>query len=181
MAVQSLQVVARKQTDSAKVKLELEVASAKGLKRMNLFRKMKTYVVVGLDSGVKISSPTDRTGGHNPKWNAKFEFEVEESLLYQETSALTIEIYCNGWCGDRLVGTVRVLLSHFLNKDTPTSKDAATSKNRMYMSFQVRRPSGDPKGALMIGVTQVPYKRKTKASVGRWYITSDGRISKISN
>lgn len=132
------------------IQLELNLISAQDLKRMHLFgmKEMQTYCVVWTNPEKKLTTQIDRTGGANPTWNDKVIFRVEDRFMRSETSAVMVEIYCVGCLRDKLVGSVRVLLSNVL-KGYGTTDFSGMS----FSAQHVRRPSGrPPQGILNLGI-----------------------------
>jgi len=122
--------------------LEITLTSAKDLKNVNIFSKLETYAVVSLSSDpqTRKRTPTDRENGRNPKWNAPMKFQIPASSINQ---LLNLDIYIRAEraLGDRIVGKVHVPIKDFVSE--------ARDPNRVrYMSYQVRRPSGRPKGVI---------------------------------
>lgn len=122
--------------------LEINLISAQGLKvRSGKLRRMQTYAVAWVDSDRKIRTQVDKIGGENPTWNDRFLFKVSSEFLARETSGITIEIYAVGYIRDHLVGTVRLILSNFLDLE---------SKVPSFTALQIRRPSGRFHGVLNV-------------------------------
>ncbi|KAK1290594.1 hypothetical protein QJS10_CPB18g01895 [Acorus calamus] len=123
--------------------LEFNIISAQDLHPVH--RRMRTYAVAWVRPDRKLSTRLDPTGDSDPTWNDKFVFRVEPDFLRSETSAVMIEIYsvARGPIPDRLVGSVRVVLSHLIFS-TPSSR---------FVALQVRRPSCRPQGIVNIGVS----------------------------
>ena len=130
--------------------LELNVISAQDL--ASLGRNMRTYAVAWVHPDKKLSTRVDTQGHTNPTWNDKFVFRVDQEFLYNDTSAIMIEIYALHWFKDIHVGTVRVLVGNLIPPPTrPSHNDRAPIGTR-FVALQVRRPSGRPQGILNIGV-----------------------------
>ncbi|MCH87944.1 C2 domain-containing family protein, partial [Trifolium medium] len=131
--------------------LELNVISAQDL--ASLGRNMRTYAVAWVHPDRKLSTRVDTQGHTNPTWNDKFVFRVDEDFLYNDTSAIMIEIYALHWFKDIHVGTVRVLVGNLIPAPArPFHNDRAPLGMR-FVALQVRRPSGRPQGILNIGFT----------------------------
>ncbi|CAL9765587.1 unnamed protein product [Musa acuminata subsp. burmannicoides] len=124
--------------------LEITLASAKGLKDVNLFFKMAVYAVVSLSDNrlARQRTPPDREGGRNPSWNSTLHLTIPaDSDL--ACHFLHILLRTKRVLGDRDVGEVRVPLPELLSGagDGPTSVQ--------FVSYQVHRvTSGKPKGIL---------------------------------
>ncbi|XP_050387667.1 uncharacterized protein LOC126803969 [Argentina anserina] len=122
--------------------LEINLISGQGLQvPSGTLRRMKTYAVAWVDSSHKIRTRVDKVGAENPTWNDRFLFKVSSEFLARETSGITVEIYAVSSFKDRLVGTVRLILSNFLDLD---------SKMPSFTALQVRRPSGRFHGVLNV-------------------------------
>ncbi|XP_022740768.1 uncharacterized protein LOC111292593 [Durio zibethinus] len=129
--------------------LELNLISAQGLREPSVkpHRHMKTYAVVWVDSSTKLHTRVDRVAGENPTWNDKFLFKVSSQFLFGKTSAISVEIYTVGIFRDRLIGSVRLLISSFLT----ISSTAATMKTPAFAARLIQSPSGDFLGTLNVG------------------------------
>ena len=132
--------------------LELNVISAQDL--FPASRSMRAYAVAWVHPDRKLSTRVDAHGRNNPTWNDKFVFRVDEDFLYNDTSAVMIEIYALHWFRDVHVGTVRVLVGNLI-PPPPTRSYHNPNHVQLGMRFvalQVRRQSGRPQGILNIGV-----------------------------
>ncbi|KAL1320933.1 hypothetical protein HN51_065648 [Arachis hypogaea] len=127
--------------------LDLMIVSAKDLKNVNLISKMDVYAVVSLNGDIynpqKFKTSVDRDGGTSPTWNFPMKFNFSDSLAQQNRLSLEIKIVSDRTLGDTLIGTVHVPLRELL--DNPGGKDG---KEFRQVSYQVRKPSGKPKGSL---------------------------------
>lgn len=122
--------------------LEINLISGQGLKPPSgTLRRMKTYAVAWVESSHKIRTRVDKVGAENPTWNDRFLFKVSSEFLARETSGITIEIYAVGSFRDHLVGTVRLILSNFLDLE---------SKIPSFTALQIRRRSGRFHGVLNV-------------------------------
>ncbi|KAK8575900.1 hypothetical protein V6N13_032787 [Hibiscus sabdariffa] len=121
--------------------LEINLISAQGLNRQS-----KTYAVAWVDPSKKLRTRVDRTGGENPTWNDKFLFKVSPDFLSRVTSAVSVKIYAVGIVRDKLIGTVRILISSVLPPDSSAPAFAA---------FLIRSPSGEFFGTLNVGAMVV--------------------------
>ncbi|CAK9159725.1 unnamed protein product [Ilex paraguariensis] len=125
--------------------LEINNISAKDLKNVNLITKMDVYAVVSITGGdkkirQKTKTAVDRNGNTNPTWNIAIKFTVPESTLRQNILSLEFKIRCEAMLGDKDVGEVHVPLKELL--------DSARDGKQQFVSYQVRKPSGKPKGEL---------------------------------
>lgn len=126
--------------------LDLTIISAKDLKNVNLFSKMDVYAVVSLagDPRTIQRSPVDAGTGKNPSWNFPARFSLDESALQANRLVLHFVLRCDRSLGDKDVGEVHVPVKELL--DAAPGKAAPAH----FVSYQVRRPSGKPKGVLNI-------------------------------
>ncbi|CAJ1941033.1 unnamed protein product [Sphenostylis stenocarpa] len=122
--------------------LEINLASAKDLKDVKFFSKMDVYAVVSINGDRKIKTPVHRNGGTDPTWNFHMKFTFEESLARQNRLALEIKLLCQRTLSaDKEIGEVHVPIRELLNQP-------GDGKSFQHVSYQVRKPSGKPKGAL---------------------------------
>ncbi|XP_019181114.1 PREDICTED: protein SRC2-like isoform X2 [Ipomoea nil] len=127
--------------------LEINVMSAKDLNKVNLISKMDVYVVVSISGGDKKSNqkaktPVDRLGDTNPSWNSPMKFTIDEAAARQNRLTLVFTVRCDRALGDKDIGEVWVPIKELL--DSP----AAAGSGKQFASYQVRKPSGKPKGQL---------------------------------
>ncbi|KAL7251912.1 hypothetical protein ACSBR1_013712 [Camellia fascicularis] len=115
--------------------LTIPFISAKDLERVKLSNKMEVYAYVFISGGGKQKTAVDRDGDTNPTWNGHITFNLDmESATAQ---ILVFELNCcdqNG--GDKVIGEVFVKV-----KDLMGSIEGS-------LTYHVRTPSGNPKGAL---------------------------------
>lgn len=123
--------------------LEITVISAKDIKDVNLISKMDVYVVVSIngDSRSKQKTPIDRDGGTCPTWNTLMKFTLDESAAQQNRLTLSFKLRCERAFGDKDIGEVNVPIKELLNS-------AGASNTTQFVTYQVRKPSGKPKGEL---------------------------------
>ncbi|MED6174188.1 hypothetical protein PIB30_066636 [Stylosanthes scabra] len=151
--------------------LDLTIVSAKDLKNVNMLSKMDVYAIVSLNGDIynpqKFKTNVDRDGGTSPTWNFPMKFNFSDSLAQQNRLSLEIKIMSDRTLGDTLIGTVYVPLRELL--DNPGGgKDG---KEFRQVSYQVRKPSGKPKGALNFsykigGKTSAPAALDKNSSTG---------------
>ncbi|GFQ04149.1 hypothetical protein PHJA_002558800 [Phtheirospermum japonicum] len=108
---------------------------------------MNVYAVVSISGGDKSSmqktkTPADHDGGSNPAWGFPMKFTVEEAALQQNRLVLDFKLVCERALGDKHVGDVHVPI-----KELVDSSPAKGGKGK-FVSYQVRKPSGKPKGHL---------------------------------
>ncbi|KAF5774209.1 putative C2 domain-containing protein [Helianthus annuus] len=126
--------------------LDLTIISAKGLNKVNLVGKMDVYAVVYINGtknqDQKQKTPVDNNGDANPNWNHQMKFMINESEALQNRSTLVVKIKTEGMFGDKDLGEVHVPVKELL-------EGASTGgKPLQFVSYQVRKPSGKPKGEL---------------------------------
>lgn len=127
--------------------LEINLISAQGLSPSSgSSRRVHTYALLWIDSSTKLRTGVDKVGGENPSWNDRFLFRVTPEFLSGETSGVYVEIYAVGRIRDSLIGTVRLLLSNFLD---------VRAKTPSFTALQIRRPSGRFHGVLNVGATVI--------------------------
>lgn len=144
--------------------LELNVISAKDLKKVRKFGPDVCYAVAYIRARDKKSTAVDKEGGNNPKWNSKLVFTCDESLLQRGAGCITVEIYSYGSFSNKLVGTSKISLldiGKLVNQTRPPSS----------MSFEVRRPSGKARGTLTVYV-KLGEKRSMRNSAQVPYVTT---------
>ncbi|KAK2358262.1 Calcium-dependent lipid-binding (CaLB domain) family protein [Trifolium repens] len=125
--------------------LHLNLTSAKDLKNVNLFAKTEAYAVVSISGdplhNQKAKTPVDREGGTNPAWNFSVELTFNESLARQNRLTLEIKLRClKNLAVDKDIGSVQIPLGELLNQ-------IGDGKSFQHVSYQVKKPSGRPKGA----------------------------------
>ncbi|GFP83447.1 hypothetical protein PHJA_000488100 [Phtheirospermum japonicum] len=129
--------------------LEITLQYAKDLNNVNLITKMDVYAVVSIAGGDKSSkqktkTPVDHDGNTNPTWNFPMKFTVDEAALQMNRLTLDFKLICERALGDKDIGEVHVPIKELL--DTPAKATGADGKQ--FVSYQVRKPSGKPKGQL---------------------------------
>ncbi|PON88305.1 C2 domain containing protein [Trema orientale] len=124
--------------------LEINVISARDLKDVNLMTKMDVYAVVSISgeshNHQKTKTNVDRASGRNPTWNFPAKFTVDESAAKQNRLTLVFTLFCDRTLGDKEIGQVNVPVKELL--------DSSSSSSMQFVSYQVRKPSGKPKGEL---------------------------------
>ncbi|GAU11151.1 hypothetical protein TSUD_197750 [Trifolium subterraneum] len=125
--------------------LHLNLTSAKDLKNVNLFAKTEVYAVVSISGdplhNQKAKTPVDREGGTNPAWNFSVQLTFNESLARQNRLTLEIKLRClRNLSVDKDIGSVQIPLGELLNQ-------IGDGKSFQHVSYQVKKPSGKPKGA----------------------------------
>ncbi|XP_057772264.1 protein SRC2-like [Salvia miltiorrhiza] len=128
--------------------LEITLQSGRDLNKVNLITKMDVYAVVSISGGDKSSkqktrTPVDHDGDANPTWNFTMKFTVEEAALQMNRLTLDFKLVCERALGDKDVGEVNVPIKELL--DSPAT---AAADGKKFVSYQVRKPSGKPKGQL---------------------------------
>ncbi|KAL2229771.1 protein SRC2-like [Sesamum indicum] len=128
--------------------LDITLQYAKDLNKVNFITKMDVYAVVSISGGDKNSkqktkTPVDHDGDDNPTWNFPMKFTVDEAALQMNRLTLDFKLICERALGDKDVGEVHVPIKELL--DSPAKPGA---DGKQFVSYQVRKPSGKPKGQL---------------------------------
>jgi len=124
--------------------LEITLVGAKDLKQVNLISKMDVYAVVSISGGhanAQLRSPVDSVGNRNPNWNFPMKFTVDAAAAEQNRLTLVFKLRCQRALGDRDIGEVHVPVKELLD-------GAGDGKHIQFVRYQVRKPSGKPKGEL---------------------------------
>ncbi|EXB74800.1 hypothetical protein L484_023544 [Morus notabilis] len=128
--------------------LEINVISASDLKDVNLVTKMDVYAVVSISGDSKHPKKKAKTNVHrgsgtNPTWNFPLSFTIDESLAQNNRLTLVFKLVSQRSLGDKDVGEVNVPI-----KELFASRDEGNNNSMKFVSYQVRKPSGKPKGEL---------------------------------
>jgi hypothetical protein len=127
--------------------LEVTLISAKDLKKVTVFSKMRVYAVASI-SGGDPRTPTHRThsdrhGGRSPMWHAPLRFPIP-TAADPRGLALHVLLRAERSFGDRDVGEVVVPVQDLFSA-------APSAGEHRHLSYQVRRPmSGRKRGVLHI-------------------------------
>lgn len=128
--------------------LEINVVSAKGLNDVNLVTKMDVYAVVSVYDGgdshpkQKAKTNVDRGSGTSPTWNFPMKFTVDAAAAQQNRLTVVFDLRCERSFGDKEVGQVVVPVKELLDSVE------GDGKSMKHLTYQVRKPSGKPKGEL---------------------------------
>lgn len=128
--------------------LEVTLVSAKNLKKVTMFSKMRVYAVASI-SGGDPRVPThrthaDREGGRSPMWHAPLRFPIPDAGADMRAIALHVLLRAERVFGDSDVGEVFVPV-----KDLVAA--APEGGEHRHLSYHVRRPvSGRKCGVLHI-------------------------------
>ncbi|KAI3792822.1 hypothetical protein L2E82_06713 [Cichorium intybus] len=127
--------------------LDLTLFSATGLKNgATLFGKSDVYAVAYIYGSHTIQKLTvHKNGGSNPTWNFPMKFTVDYAAILQKRVGIVVEIKAVGIFSDKKLGEVRRPFVGEVLEDVSTERKWQTS---MVASYQVRTPSGKPKGYL---------------------------------
>lgn len=125
--------------------MELTLISARDLKKPSMLSKTKAYAVAWISNDQKNRqrTPVDKNNGNDPNWNHAMKFTLHEAALQQGHLLLEIVVYANSTFGDKEIGRISIPVNEFLNH-------GATSAQ--FASYQIRKPSGKPKGLLNLSV-----------------------------
>jgi hypothetical protein len=89
--------------------LEVMVLSAQDLKNVKLTGgTMNPYCVAWIYPHMKVACAVNNGGGVNPTWNSTIKLPVEESLIEQDNSNVTVEIYNHGKFSNKFIGSALV-------------------------------------------------------------------------
>lgn len=130
--------------------MEIRLISARDLKKTSIFSKTNAFAVAWISNNHKNRQWTavDKENGTNPNWNQVMNFTLNEADLQHEGRlVLEIVIYRTATFGDKEIGRVSIPLKEFLKPSG--GKKGARAK---FVSYQVRKPSGKPKGVLDLSV-----------------------------
>ncbi|XP_076898411.1 protein SRC2 homolog [Bidens hawaiensis] len=121
--------------------LSLTLVSANDLKKPRFTGSMHVYAVVFISGGKdqKQRTSTDKQGGSNPAWNVPMKFVMDDEV---SGATLVVKIKAEGMFGGKNLGEVHVPVKELLEGFKGNGKAVQT------VSYQVRRPSGKPKGVL---------------------------------
>ncbi|KAJ7522473.1 hypothetical protein O6H91_18G012600 [Diphasiastrum complanatum] len=141
-----------KESITVKHELDLYLFSAQNLKdvRSCFGGSIRTYAVAWVEPNHKLRTSADDFNRQNPNWNAFLTLSLDAKLLEKETAVVTIDIYNHGCLWDKLIGTVRVLLSDLIQ-----AQKFLTGK---CLTFVVMRPSGRRQGQLNLGIPPSAYQ-----------------------
>ncbi|GER56887.1 calcium-dependent lipid-binding family protein [Striga asiatica] len=114
------------------------------LQKVNLISRMDVHAIVSISGGDKYSkqktkTPSDTVGGNNPTWGFPMMFTVDEAALQQNRLLLDFKLICGRAFGDKTIGRVSVPLKELFD---------GYEGRRKFVSYQVRKPNGKPKGQL---------------------------------
>ncbi|XP_021904881.1 protein SRC2-like, partial [Carica papaya] len=100
--------------------------------------------ISGQSKKEKAKTPVHKDSGPNPTWNFPVKFTIDDSLAQQNRLTLVFEFKNEGTFSDKDIGEVSVPVKELL--DSSSKGDVgATMKT---VTYQVRTPSGKPKGML---------------------------------
>lgn len=125
--------------------MELTIISARDLKKATMLSKTKTYAVAWISNDHKnrLRTPVDKNNGNDPNWNHAMKFALDEAALQQGRLLLEIAVYADATFRDKEIGRISISLNEFLNPGTTSAQ---------FVSYQIRKPSGKPKGLLNLSV-----------------------------
>ncbi|XAR54554.1 hypothetical protein NMG60_11029742 [Bertholletia excelsa] len=122
--------------------LQIRLLWARDLHRVNLIGKMDVYVVVSIpgDPNTKQQrTPIDKGGDTNPTWDFSITFAIDDPISQRHPLNLVFTLRCHrNLLGDTVVGEVSVPL-----RNLPRGGGGP-----QFVTYQVRKPSGKPKGEL---------------------------------
>ncbi|XP_028776480.1 protein SRC2-like [Neltuma alba] len=128
--------------------LELNIVSAKDIKKVSHLSKMHVYAVASIiddpQQNQLAKTPIHRHAGDSPTWNFAVQFTFNESLAKQNRLTLYIRLFSHrSIFGDKEIGSVRVPVNELIDR-------AGDGNSLQHMNYDVRKPSGKSKGVLNI-------------------------------
>ncbi|GAB4859034.1 hypothetical protein Ancab_010502 [Ancistrocladus abbreviatus] len=143
--------------------LEITVISATDLKNVNLIGKMDVYVVVYLSGEPrrKQKTPVDKDGGTSPEWKYTLRFTVDEAVAQYGWMLIFQLKHEHSLGADKDLGEVDVPVKELFG-GAANSKGAA-----QFVTYQVKRPSGKPKGELRLSYKLTDADGNTTVSAGK--------------
>ncbi|KAK3010488.1 hypothetical protein RJ639_012707 [Escallonia herrerae] len=124
--------------------LELNLISAKEIKKIGFLVKMDVFAVVSVSGGAnaaKQKTPVNSSGDTNPTWNHPMKFTLEEALIQQNRLTVVVRLRCQRTFGDKDIGEVNVPVKELL-------EGSGEGQPLKFVMYQVRKPSGKPKGVI---------------------------------
>ncbi|GLJ44918.1 hypothetical protein SUGI_0945650 [Cryptomeria japonica] len=132
----------------SKRSIEVTVLSARGLKRSNPLWKLQTLCVAWIDPAHKYCSKIDKLNDTHPIWNVNFSSIVDADADFSD-AMLTVEVHSREpvFHFSKLECTASVLLKEFV-----AMADKAGGHSAETASFQLRSPSGKPRGVVDVSI-----------------------------
>ncbi|EPS57822.1 hypothetical protein M569_16995, partial [Genlisea aurea] len=129
--------------------LEITLQYAKDLNKVNLLTKMDVYAEVfivggGNTTNLKVKTPADHRGDDSPTWDFPMNFRIDEREMKYSRLALVFKLVCKRALGDKVVGETQVPIKELLE----TQEKGTAADGRVFVSYQVRKPDGKPKGQI---------------------------------
>lgn len=141
-----------------KIRVEVCLISARGLRRSSSLWKLQWYAVGWIDPSSKYCTRIDTSGSTNPTWRTKFSASIndDEAESKLQGLALHVEVYSRDsiFLRETHQGAAVVLLKEFLTKYT-NMKAAQGSKGGVEQvgSFQLRKKkSGKAQGFVDVSI-----------------------------
>lgn len=148
-----------------KIRVEVCLISARGLRRTSSLWKLQWFAVGWIDPNNKYCTKIDASGNSNPVWKTKFSTLVDRSERNLQDLALHVEVYSREpiFLRERLQGEATVVLKEFLDKFGTNSEGVKTG-NEEVGSFQLRkRNSRNPQGFADVSI-QISEEREEQSS-----------------
>ncbi|MCO5593455.1 hypothetical protein L7F22_047469 [Adiantum nelumboides] len=124
------------------IQINLNIISSQGLKRSRFGPKLQAYALAWIEPHTRLATHVDKTGDADPTWNTTLTFFVNKHLASK--SLILIEIFNRGHLSDTLLGSVGVVVSNLLNKNT-------CQGGTQLCALQIRRASERAHRILNIG------------------------------
>lgn len=140
-----------------KIRVEVCLISARGLRRSSSLWKLQWYAVGWIDPNSKYCTKIDTSGSTNPTWRTKFSMLIDDEAESKwQGLALHVEVYSRDsiFLRETLQGTAVVVLKEFLTKymDTKANQDSNTGVEQVG-SFQLRKKkSGKAQGFVDVSI-----------------------------
>ncbi|XP_043707959.1 uncharacterized protein LOC122657342 isoform X2 [Telopea speciosissima] len=135
----------------AKIKVEVCLISARGLRRSSSLWKLQWFAVGWIDPKNKYCTKIDASGNANPTWKTKFSVLIDDSEPNLEGLTLHVEVYSREpiFLREKLQGTATILLKEFLAKyvrGSGVSKQGGVEEVGSFQLRQQQKSSSKPQG-----------------------------------
>ncbi|KAJ4971170.1 hypothetical protein NE237_004269 [Protea cynaroides] len=130
-----------------KVRVEICLISARGLRRSSSLWKLQWFAVGWIDPKNKYCTKIDASGNAKPTWKTKFFALVDDSEPDMESLTLHVEVYSREpiFLREKLEGTATILLKEFLAKHIRGSGVSKQGGLEEVGSFQLRKKNSSSK------------------------------------
>lgn len=140
-----------------KIRVEVCLISARGLRRSSSLWKLQWYAVGWIDPNSKYCTKIDTSGSTNPTWRTKFSMLLDDEAESKwQGLALHVEVYSRDsiFLRETLQGTAVVVLKEFLTKYMNTKANEGSNTGvEQVGSFQLRKKkSGKAQGFVDVSI-----------------------------